>query len=405
MANVLMIWEQGSGLGHLTSMLPIAESLKANGHLVWLGLKDFSKVHKVIEHEAFHFVACPATSGRIKHHFLRAATFSHILHNVGFGDYEILRNLISVWHSTFQFLQPDLIITDHSPVAMLAARSYGIKNITLGTGFSCPGDSCPYPDWRPEERNNKDQLIADEYFVLENANRLLGHYKTKQLDKLSDLYGQVEPLLITYPELDPFPERRNQEYLGILPSKEGIEPKWPGTDQTRAFAYLRPLRGIEVLLKILVARKISTIVRMPGAPQQLRTKFPSLIWEDNFVDLSIAASKANFCIGHGTHMMTSQWLLAGKPVLMIPPYLEQSLTAQRVVAMGAGLASSLKLPKHLLRTADEFLANRKRFQAGAEKFKQRYAHKSPKASLVTAIAKISATLARETDRKTLKVSQ
>ena len=87
MANVLMIWEQGSGLGHLTSMLPIAESLKANGHQVWLGLKDFSKVHKVIEHEAFRFVACPATSGRIKHHFLRAATFSHILHNVGSVSY------------------------------------------------------------------------------------------------------------------------------------------------------------------------------------------------------------------------------------------------------------------------------------------------------------------------------
>ena len=395
MVKVLMTWEQGSGLGHMASMLPIAQSLKTKGHQVWLGLKDFSKTHKVFAGENFQFVACPAFSGCIKNHFLRAATFSHILHNVGFGDYEILRNLVSVWRSNFELLQPDLIITDHSPVAMLAARSLGINNVTLGTGFSCPGDSHPYPDWRPALKIDSDQLLADENFVLENANRLLNQNNAKPLEKLSDLYAQVEPLLITYPELDPFPQRGKQDYLGILPSMSGIEPKWPTTDKTRVFAYLRPLPSIEILLNILVQKELSTIIRMPGAPQQLRKKFPSLIWEENFVDLSIAASKADFCLGHGTHMMTAQWLLAGKPVLMIPPYLEQSLTAHRVVAIGAGLASSLKRPEHLLRTVDDMLLNRQRFQVAAEKFRQRHARQTPEASLDAAIAKICAILARE----------
>ena len=395
MANVLMIWEQGSGLGHMTSMLPIAKSLQAKGHQVSIALKDFSKSHQVFKNEQFRFIACPAFSGRIKNHFAKSSTFANIIHNVGFGDYKILRTLVDVWRSNFEVFQPELIITDHSPVAMLAARSCGIKTAALGTGFSCPAACHPYPDWRPEEKNCQNQLLAEENFVLKNANKLLVETGVAPLEVLSDLYRQAGALLITYPELDPFPDRQNAHYLGILPTVGGIEPNWPEVNKPRVFAYLRPIRGIETLLAALTTKKLSTIVRMPGAPRQLQVKFPSLAWEEEFVDLSAAASKSDFCIGHGTHMMTSRWLLSGKPVLMIPPYLEQYLTAKQVVGFGAGLGSILKNPDHLSRAVDELLLRPERFRVAAEQFQQRHFKNTPETSLVTAVQKIETFLAEE----------
>ena len=44
MAKVLMVWEQGSGLGHMTSMLPIAEELLEKGHDVYVALKGLFEV-------------------------------------------------------------------------------------------------------------------------------------------------------------------------------------------------------------------------------------------------------------------------------------------------------------------------------------------------------------------------
>jgi len=392
MANVLMVWEQGSGLGHMTSMRPIAEGLQAQGHQVWIALKDFSKANQVFKGTQFRFIASPNCTSRIRNHFLQAPTFAHILHNVGFGNFDTLNILVSAWRSVFEVLQPEIVVTDHSPVAMLAARVSGIKNITLGTGFSCPAACDSYPDWRPEQNNSKSQLLAEENYVLQNANKLLSQTEAPALQTLSDLYGQVESLLITYPELDPFSNRQNAEYLGILPSLRGNKPNWPDSGVPRVFAYLRPLPGIEKLLAMLTTQKLSAIVRMPGVPLTLQEKFPSLIWEEEFVDLSIAASKADFCIGHGTHMMTAKWLLAGKPVLMFPPYLEQRLTAQRIEEYGAGLISSLKRPKYIQKAIEELLLRPERFRVAAEKFQQRHSAKSPEIALDRAVKKITVIL-------------
>jgi len=259
----------------------------------------------------------------------------------------------------------------------------------LGTGFYCPAPCHPYPDWRPKQNNSRSQLLADENFVLKNANKLLKRNGAESLGVLSDLYRQGDSLLITYPELDPFSNRKNPKYLGIMANNGGIAPKWPETDQPRAFAYLRPCRGIESLLETLATRKLSTIVMMPGASRKLQAKFPSLIWEENFLDMSMTASKTDFGIGNGTHIMTSQWLLAGKPLLMLPPFLEQSVTARQVVNYGAGIAGTFKAPDQISKAVDELLFRPERFRSAAEKFQRQHSDKSPEKALSSAMSRIS----------------
>jgi len=389
-----MIWEQGSGLGHMTTMLPIAEQLHDRGHQVFVALKDFSSALKVFDPEKFHLLPCPAFSSLSKNNG-QASTFAQIMHNVGFGNCSTLEPLVNSWHTIFDLVKPQLVITDHSPVAMLAARARGLKTITLGTGFSCPAACSQYPNWRPDEQNSLEQLSKDENLVLRNANSVLQRHGAPKLNTLSDLYRETDDaLLVTYPELDPFQDRENGDYLGLLPDKGGVDPTWPESKAKRVFAYLRPLRGVELLLDTLIKRNLSVIVRMPKAPGQLKSRFPTIVWEEQFVDLSLAAEQAEFCIGHGTHMMTAKWLLAGKPVVMLPPYLEQCLTAKQIVNMGAGTASSLKTPRRLIKAIDTLLHEPVKFSKAAQAFANKY-KTSPATNLAKAMEKVYRVLETE----------
>ena len=97
-----MIWEQGSGLGHMTTMLPIAEQLHDRGHQLFIALKDFSSALKVFDAAKFHLLPCPAFSGKSKNNG-KASTFAQVMHNVGFGTSSVLEPLVNSWHTIFDW--------------------------------------------------------------------------------------------------------------------------------------------------------------------------------------------------------------------------------------------------------------------------------------------------------------
>ena len=76
-------------------------------------------------------------------------TFAQLLFNTGFGRLDRLRPLASAWRSLLELVRPELIVFDHSPTAMLAARGLPAKKALIGTGFFCPPDEYPMSDMRP----------------------------------------------------------------------------------------------------------------------------------------------------------------------------------------------------------------------------------------------------------------
>ena len=46
-------------------------------------------------------------------------------------------------------LQPQVVVADYAPTALLAARACGIPRVTVGTGFALPRLSDPLPALRP----------------------------------------------------------------------------------------------------------------------------------------------------------------------------------------------------------------------------------------------------------------
>jgi UDP:flavonoid glycosyltransferase YjiC (YdhE family) len=72
--------------------------------------------------------------------------------------------------------------------------------------------------------------------------------------------------------------------------------------------------------------------------------------------------------GHGS---TLSMLLAGKPVLLAPIYLEQCMTTRSVVQLGAGLGAAPDRPDQIAQQLETLLASG-RFTEAAQRFARRY---------------------------------
>ena len=73
---------------------------------------------------------------------------------------------------------------------------------------------------------------------------------------------------------------------------------------------------------------------------------------------------------NGTHGSTAAVLLAGKPVVQLPIYLEQVVLARRTAALGAGRLASRADPRAVAAAVEEVHAN-PAYRAAAGRFARR----------------------------------
>ena len=84
------------------------------------------------------------------------------------------------------------------------------------------------------------------------------------------------------------------------------------------------------------------------------------------------------------------FLLAGKPVVMLPGHLEQLLQALRIVQLGAGLLIDPNWPSTELPTLLKKVLTEPSFAANARAFAQKYAGFSQEALIATLVQRIEA---------------
>ena len=356
MATVLFTWELGGGLGHMLQLLPLAEALAAQGHRVFVALRDLAAAGPVFGRAGVHFLPAPfKAAGRV--HFRRTLNFAHILANVGWGGDGELFGLASAWRNLLRFVRPDLLICDHSPTALLAARGLpGLRRVVIGSGFLCPPDQCPFPPFRPPEQVAPGRLAADEQAVLDRANRLLGRWRQPPLGRLGQLYsGADETFLVTFPELDHYGARPGARYWGPINGPGGGKPVvWPGGGGGRGpriYAYLKRCPALPALLEALAGRDHSTVVFADAIDGATRRRFASaaLRFEDEPLDLAQVGRECDVAVHNANHGTLSELLLAGRPMLQLPITLEQQVLARAVCQFGAAdVASAARA------TADEF---------------------------------------------------
>lgn len=373
--SVLYAWELGANLGHIGTFLPVARELRARGHLVHWAVTQPHEAVRLLPEAGFAWLQAPIFPE------MRQAeppiNYADILLRFGYAQPASLLGLVVAWRELLRLTGARLVLADHAPSAILAARTLDIPVMLFGSGFFAPPQVRPTPNLRPWLTVPEERLQATDARALASINAALAHFGTPPLESISALFRVAEDTLLTFPELDHYENRGPARYWGTLPAAVAATPDWPQIPGPRLFAYLRPQSAhFEAALAALHAQRASTLVFAPGATPQVIARFAAahLAFADAPVDLDQAAQQADAAVTYASPATTIAFLLAGKPVLMLPGHLEQFLFARRVEAMGAGLLQNPEqaasdLPARLARVLGD-----PAFAANARAFAEKYRH-------------------------------
>lgn len=321
MAAIFFGWELGANLGHVGKFLPLARALRNRGHDVAWAVAS-AAVGPLLEKEGFAWHLAPADAERPRPG--PPLSFADILLRFGYADAAGLRDRVERWR------------------AVPAAR-----------------------------------LQAIEDAVLAGINTVLAHHGRPGLAALWRLFAVAEDALLGFPELDHYAQRGAARYWGALPDASlGAPPAWPDLPGTRLFAYLRrDCAHHEAALAALHELGLPTVAFIPDltAEQEARFAAPHLVFSRAPVDLGAAAATAGAAVTYAGFSTTTRFLLAGKPLLLLPGHLEQYLLARRIAALGAGRCIPADGPPAGLAAALRHVVTDPGHAAAAQAFARKYA--------------------------------
>jgi UDP:flavonoid glycosyltransferase YjiC (YdhE family) len=392
MAEIVFAWELGGHTGHVTTLMPIARALQARGHRTRFLLRELKAGADLAGAAEIPRAAAPIWVGPGR--FPNPLNFGQILHNFGYQYPGSVRQLIDAWRE--RLAGADAVVANVSPAAHIAALTLGIPSFEISQGFHVPPPAMPAPPLRHWEPAPRAELEAGDRAILESVNATLVAYGAAPLAAIGELYAG-RALLLTYPELDIYPERGPADYYGVPQSGEGSAvPEWPEGRGPRVFGYLyNYFAGLDPLLAALERAQARTLLLCRGAHPELVAKYaggPVRVLNEP-MSVSRLLPQADLVVCHGSHQMTAQSLLAGKPLLMLPTQLEQFLITWRVVRSGAALGIDPSVPDAAYGKAIDALASGTHGSA-AKAFARRYAGHDPAAALATMVQRVERAVTR-----------
>lgn len=363
MARVLLAWELGGNYGHLVALRALAQELKRQGHACTFAVRDLGKGQGFLDPALGPLVQAPVRLTQGRNRVRTQLSYASLLHNIGFNDPVELAGRIQAWRTLYRALGTEFVFADHSPVALVAARTLGIPAACIGNGFTVPPRLSPFPSfvssralspgsvgdcqWQSPPGDGgissapvvpERVLLANEAAVLKELNHALALLKLRPFAVLQDIFRGASPALLTYAPLDHYEVARPETYRGMPDYSYGAAPQWPRGRGPKVFAYLAPSPSLPVVLKALKQSKARVLVRLLGdAPEAAEALRPGLSVTTEPVHFRQAAESCDAFVNYGAHSTVAEFLLAGKPGILVPDLHERVLTARRAAGIGATL--------------------------------------------------------------------
>lgn len=340
MATIALIWELGSDYGHIGRFLPIAQSLRSRGHRPVMILRDISRADEILTPLGFEYLQAPLWLPPVQG-LPPPVNFTETLFRFGFLSPAGLQSVARAWRRLLALIGPDLLVFDHAPTALLATRGMHLPRLCTGNSFAMPPRQCPLPPYRWwEPAPPRARMLDTEARLLENANSVLRALDAPLMSQTSDLYDVEAAMITGVPELDVYGPRKPEDYVGAINNVAvGLDPRWPGPRERRVFAYLKPQYApFEQVITTLSRLDASVLIFAPGVARQqvARLQTPNLAFSDKPLHMGRTREQCDVTVCHAGGMVDVM-LGAGRPVLLLPMQMEQTMTSRRVEQHGCGL--------------------------------------------------------------------
>src|SRR5438477_13210418 len=123
-ARLLYAWEFGANFGHIGAFLPLGRALRDRGHEVQWVVTQTGPAARLLRREGFAWLQAPhASEIALKNPPLN---YADILLRFGYANAEDLMGLVVAWRELYRLGGAQLVLADHAPTAVLAARSIGL---------------------------------------------------------------------------------------------------------------------------------------------------------------------------------------------------------------------------------------------------------------------------------------
>ena len=375
MSRIVYAWELGAGYGHIAAFLPLAKALRAAGHEVIFVIKELTHAETLLGQQGFDYVQAPLWQLQLDA-LTHPINYAEILFKVGYLSKPGVAGLVKAWRKQFALLQPDLLIVDHAPTALLASRGSSYKRLTLGSGFYAPPQITPMPSIRPEANPTQSKLLETENRALSVINSVAQELALPPLPALCDLFTVDLGLLCTFPELDLYPQRDTADYVGpMLSLDEGARFDWPDVTGPKVFVYLQAgFAHSEKIIAALASMPVRAVMHSPILDPALIQKYsqPHLLFSTTPLHMEQASREADIAICNAGMGTINAMLLAGTPLLLFPTHQEQFMLASAVVRLGAGMLVTDPGPQPDFQKWIMELITQPRFHQAAAAFQEKY---------------------------------
>lgn len=339
MSRILLTWELGLNLGHLARLLPLAQQLVADGHVVLVATRDIQSAARVLGPAGIPFVQAPhLPKGIALPH--RASGYADILLSQGWSDEPTLRGLTLAWLNLLRLFKPERLVLDYSPTVSLAARIENIPTVSVGNGFELPPLTDPLPPFPLFSWATPDLAAKSEARAVANANRVLSTLHAPTLTALRELFERQTRLFATFAELDHYGARHGEgHYIGpLFGALRTRRIGWPEGTGPRIFACLRQdTASVQAILGALGALQARVLCVVPGFERRQLEPFARdhIRYVADPVDLEPLLD-ADVAVTYGAEGTILRFLTAGVPQVISPWHVETFMAARRIEAAGLG---------------------------------------------------------------------
>jgi UDP:flavonoid glycosyltransferase YjiC (YdhE family) len=391
-SRILLAWELGTGFGHLGTFFALVPRLLERGHELHIAAREVAGAVKAVGtlSVAVHqSPVCLNSYGGLQEPPLN---YAEILMRYGYLDPAMLRGLLAAWRSLQRAVGANVVIADHAPTALLAARSDGRPAAVIGSPFAVPPAAHPTPNMRPWVQVPAARLLDSDARVLAVINDVLPA-AVPRLPALHAMFDGAAQFFMGLPETDPYGVRPGALYLGVTGRSSGAaRPSWPAGDGPRVLAYLHgDYPHAQATIAALAAAGARTIVYvLGGSAAQLRAfAAAGVAVSAEPLDLDELLPGSDLCVSHGLGTAIAA-LQAGVPLLMLPKQLENFLFALALQRMGVAALVNPEQPQPDIRAQLSEVLQSGRHAAAAKAFAARWRGEPVDTMAAQVVARIEA---------------